>query len=56
MLFSTMVVVGGIAALVVLLAGVLMRLDTAHGADVSRQPVTARQARFPHSIRWPDQV
>ena len=55
MLFSTMLVVGGIAALFVLIAGVLMRLDTAHGAEASRQPVTARQARFPHSIRWPGQ-
>lgn len=52
MSLATVLVLGGIAALFMVLTGVLMWLDTrARDDHPQRTPVRVRQARFPHSIR-----
>jgi type IV secretory pathway TrbD component len=55
MVFATVLVLGAIAAVFLVLAGVLAWLDARAHADVPEDPrvrrVTVRQARFPRSIR-----
>ena len=48
---ATVLVLGGIAALFMVLAAVLHRLDARAVGDPRRSPVKVRQARFPRSTR-----